>query len=368
MKGVYSQRIFGLDVLRAVAILIVVLEHSLSLLSEQNVFLNNLALPDGVDLFFVLSGFLIGNKLIESIEKNNGFNRFQLSSFLKRRWLRTLPNYFLFLFLNLALIHFSLIPGEINAYTPSYFLFLQNFHKPFDFMFWESWSLSVEEWFYVLFPLFLFFLFRLPSGILTTKNRILSVIGLFILAPLLYRWFSAYGMPDALDWDLYYRKLVLCRLDAMGYGLLAAFGKIYCSRLWNSIKKIGFVFGLCLLSVFVLYSLELQNSYWFSRTLYFSFYAISVMALLPMLNSLKTETLPFASFSFISRISYSMYLIHLPLLHLFQNTRFLAADGIVEIRYASYWVLVLLLSFLVYKYFEKPILDFKENQTKMNTL
>ena len=109
-----THRIFGLDLIRCFAIIIVVRNHSSTLLAYVFPNLPHLLLPDGVDLFFVLSGFLIGSILMQTLEDRKTINISIISSFLKRRWLRTLPNYFLFLLINVILIHYGLIKGELN--------------------------------------------------------------------------------------------------------------------------------------------------------------------------------------------------------------------------------------------------------------
>ena len=91
-----SGRIFGLDLMRAIAILIVMYMHSMFVLpvSVQRIF--NLPLPamDGVSVFFVLSGFLIGGILLRILEEQN-FGPREIFQFWIRRWFRTLPNYVL---------------------------------------------------------------------------------------------------------------------------------------------------------------------------------------------------------------------------------------------------------------------------------
>ena len=91
----HNKRVFGLDVMRAAAILIVVDAHATIALKDyySGAFWHHL-LPDGVELFFVLSGFLIGGILIRSYEKNGGFDRDLLLNFWTRRWFRTLPAYY----------------------------------------------------------------------------------------------------------------------------------------------------------------------------------------------------------------------------------------------------------------------------------
>jgi peptidoglycan/LPS O-acetylase OafA/YrhL len=359
MTGESSQRIFGLDLLRTIAILIVVLEHSLPIISEHFEVLKHLALPDGVDLFFVLSGFLIGGQLISGIANEKHFYFKQLKTFLKRRWRRTLPNYFLFLGLNLVLIHFALIKGEINTYLLTYFCFLQNIFTPVDFLFWESWSLAVEEWFYLLFPLLLFVLFRFKSSLLDIKRNLLFCILLFLLLPLIYRFYSLYLLPSHQDWDLYYRKLVSTRLDAMGFGLLAAYLKYYAPRLWNYRSGLFFLIGVIGLFLLTYFSNAIHNHYVFSRTLYFSLSAFLVLLLLPQLDQLKHEPFAFKPFAFISRISYSIYLLHLPLYQIFFKYFDTSNAALTLLMYGLYWALTLGLSYLIYRYFEKPFLNKK---------
>jgi len=360
MEEQQSQRIFGLDLLRTIAILIVVLEHSLPLVSEHFEFLKHLALPDGVDLFFVLSGFLIGGKLISGIENKQNFSFKQLGLFLKRRWWRTLPNYFLFLILNIMLVHFALIKGTLNSYLLSYCCFLQNVFKPIDFLFWESWSLAVEEWFYLLFPLLLFVVFKFRSSVLSIKKVLFLSIILFLILPLLYRVYSLYFLSSHQDWDLYYRKLVSTRLDAMGFGLLAAYLKHYVPIFWNYRKAVWFLAGCLGLFLLTHFSIALQEQYVFSRTLYFSISALLVMLLLPFLDTLNNEPFDLKPFAFISRISYSMYLLHLPLYQLMFNNLENNSPLKSLFIYVLYWTVTISLSYLIYRYFEKPIMHLKK--------
>jgi peptidoglycan/LPS O-acetylase OafA/YrhL len=89
-----NKRIFGLDILRASAILFVMLSHSRAFIDPHaGTYYYGLFILDGVDLFFVLSGFLIGGILIRTIN-DKGLTWVQLTNFWTRRWFRTLPNYF----------------------------------------------------------------------------------------------------------------------------------------------------------------------------------------------------------------------------------------------------------------------------------
>ena len=351
MKEKITNRIFGLDILRSLAIIIVVISHSnFNYISNIHI----LPLPDGVDLFFVLSGFLIGTIIIKIIEKNENFNIIGVFNFLIRRWFRTLPNYFLFLLINILLIYFGLIKGVLNKFAITYFVFFQNFYKPYDFLFWESWSLSIEEWFYLLFPLTLLGLFILTRYKVKAKRIILITIILFLLFPLIFRLFQA---NKSLDYDLYFRKLVLTRLDTIGYGLLGAYIHWYYYEFWRKFKNIFFVIGIILL--FYLTTINLQILF-FLKTTYISLIGLSIFFLLPKLESFKNEKIPLKPFQFISKISFSMYLIHIPLIQIFSNTFSFSNKYAAILIYIIFWILLILLSFFVYTFYEKPLMNIRE--------
>jgi peptidoglycan/LPS O-acetylase OafA/YrhL len=144
----------GLDILRAAAILPVLLFHA-----PEKLFL---ALPPalqhasrfgwmGVDLFFVLSGYLIGRQVFSSrAEAPLGT---QLRTFWVKRWTRTLPLYFVVLG-TYAVIKPWVFGAPFVGGGWHYALFLQNYGPLWDFV--QSWSLCVEEHFYLVLPLLAF--------------------------------------------------------------------------------------------------------------------------------------------------------------------------------------------------------------------
>ena len=354
MKEELNNRIFGLDILRSIAIIIVVIAHSDFNYMEKFPFI---PLPDGVDIFFVLCGYLIGTIIIKTTEQNKKFDLQIALNFIQRRWFRTLPNYFLFLLINIILVYFGLIKGILNKYLVTNFVFFQNFYKNYDFIFWESWSLSIEEWFYFMFPLTLILLFKFTKNKMKPKNIILIAIILFIIFPLAYRIIQ-YQTNPSLDFDLNFRKLVITRLDTIGYGLAGAYIHFYYIGFWKKNKNIFFILGLTLL----IFSITIDsNSIYFLKTYYYSLIGVSIFLLLPKFESFKNETIPLKPFQFISKISYSMYLIHVPLLQI--TTKIFVISNKLEaiLIYIFFWIVLLAVSNFVYKLYERPLMNLRDN-------
>jgi peptidoglycan/LPS O-acetylase OafA/YrhL len=351
LNPIRQERIFGLDILRTFAILIVVTVHSSFILAPSFPGFPWLPLPDGVDLFFVLSGFLVGGMLIDTIRLKNGLDFNQLREFIRRRWFRTLPNYFLFLLVNILLIATGLIGGELNKYLLTYFVFFQNFYVPFDFLFWESWSLSVEEWFYLTFPLLCFVLLR-ASARFSSRSLVLVIV-FFIVAPLLYRMATADKWTDEDHWDLFFRKLVLTRQDSIGFGILAAYLKRTCPALWLKVRVPGLILGLAALSW--LCRIQIVPVGFFLKTYYLSLMPLAIALLLPFLDGLMKERVPGHPFEFISRISYSMYFCNGLVFQLFaRNFNPVSASGRV-FSFFCCWGLIIFLSWLNFRYVEVPL-------------
>ena len=128
-----KNRIFSLDVARTIAILFVVLTHSAALFPSLNQAYRPLIRYflglQGVELFFVLSGFLIGTILIKTYEQTDNFDFTVVKIFWKKRWFRTLPNYYLFL----AIYYFFAFVKNKALGDGSYLFFLQNFSRKTNF-------------------------------------------------------------------------------------------------------------------------------------------------------------------------------------------------------------------------------------------
>jgi peptidoglycan/LPS O-acetylase OafA/YrhL len=350
-------RIFGLDLLRCFAVFEVVIGHSRLLINQYS---NSpfIHLPDGVDLFFVLSGYLIGTILIKAAEEKQKFDFKSALNFLKRRWFRTLPNYYLFLIINIILIYYGFGDGVLDNYLATFFVFLQTFNKPHDSFFYESWSLSVEEWFYFLFPLALLLINRVAKNKISIKKNIFFAILFFLILPLIYR---IYHINEVLDFNSYYRKLVLTRLDTIAFGFVGAYIHWYYVGFWQKNKNIFFLLGFTMLISLNLGCIPFSLFY---KSFYYSFIGVSILLMLPKLESLKNENIPLKPVRFISKISYSMYLVHMPLLQIICKIFIVTNKTESIIIYVIFWLTTLLLSYVVYNFYELPIMNLRDKTRK----
>ena len=212
----YKHRNFGLDLIRAVAILLVLLSHATLLLFPNQetftLYILRFFGTIGVDLFFVLSGYLIGGILLKQLDAGaTSFKAF--CHFWTRRWFRTLPNYFLILGVNIVLLLFFYTPVE-GLWR--YFLFIQNFTTAQPDFFTESWSLSIEEYAYVLGPFLLFLMVsvfkRTPKKQLFLWMSLITIMGVTFLK---FQFHQSHPEITNEAWSKYFRKVVSYRLDSI---------------------------------------------------------------------------------------------------------------------------------------------------------
>ena len=354
----YDKRVYGLDIFRAIAITVVVMTHGRIIADGLFDFVPFIPWLDGVELFFVLSGFLIGSILIKTAYKNNGLSGATLVHFWKRRWFRTLPNYYLILLANIALVYLGILNGDLSEVNYQFFLFIHNFTDASFNFYWESWSLSIEEHIYLWLPITMLLLSRL----LPIKQSILLTILLFIITPLLYRIYIA--TPDITTyhgWDITFRKAVITRLDAIAYGVLAAYVKFFYPTIWKQYPNQCFALGL-VISLVAIYIPRIYEQF-YAQTFAFSVVSIGAMFLLPKADSISSFKHKFVGrvVTHISIISYSMYLINLSIVIQLLSKYFVVSNlGETIIRYSLYWLLTIVLSTLIYKFYEKPFLKLRD--------
>jgi peptidoglycan/LPS O-acetylase OafA/YrhL len=354
----------------------VVIGHGTFLLTPRMSKLSNIIFDyEGVSIFFVLSGFLIGGILIKTLEKREG-ERNVLLNFWIRRWFRTIPPYFLILIL-LLILNLILTKGfSFNKEFPlNFFTFTQNLFYRHPKFFPEAWSLSIEEWFYFLIPpIILFFIFLKRSvkmSFLYTALCILVAVTLFRL----YRYTNL-SIGSYNQWDLLFRKQVITRLDSLMYGMIGAFFQYYYRDYWLKYKKTLLCFGLLLfLTTKYLVSPEgwfitVEYGSLYSCVLSFSVTSFATLLLLPFLSDIRRTNIGIINKSItkISLISYSMYLINLSLIQFMILSRinfeaFISNTYImIGTKYLLYWFLTISLSMILYKYFEVPMMNLRDNK------
>lgn len=207
-------RVFGLDVLRAFAILLVLASHFGQAIPWWFGPRWGASIPTaigaygttGVVVFFALSGFLVGGIALRAMK--SAPQPRSIAVFLIRRWMRTMPLYWTAMVLYLLLEP----PSNWLAHAARYATFTQNLliDMPLDRWFAVSWSLSVEEWFYLMVGLFGFSLAMLMRVGLAAW----LTIALLIAGPMWLRWSS-----PRQDWFSY---ATIYWFDAIAFGMALA--------------------------------------------------------------------------------------------------------------------------------------------------
>lgn len=321
----------------------------------------------GVDLFFVLSGYLIGNILIKHIEAGrSNFKDFMY--FWMRRWFKTLPNYFLILLINIFLVFCFGISNELSF--SSYFVFLQNFSHPIPDFFTESWSLSIEEFSYIVGPLLLYILLKFHLY----DNKVSFLItSIFVIAcGICFRYYydMHFSNSNIEEWSLNVRKVVIYRIDSIYYGFLAASVSFYYKRFWFKFRYYFALFGLLIFfalhASIYFFHLNPSSNHSFYNQFYLPALLISLACFFPWTENLKSRSKSILNcITYLSLISYSLYLVNYSIILLGLEKMF----DIAEMNSISKFILIigyLTLSFLfahlLYKYYELPIMKIRENK------
>lgn len=361
----YEKRVFGLDLMRALAIVFVVLSHGALILNSTSKF-PFIPLINGVELFFVLSGFLIGGILIKTFENEANFGIKIMWNFWVRRWFRTLPNYYLILILNIIVVYYGIIIEDFSQFSWKFFLFLHNLYSPFLGFFWESWSLSIEEWFYLLFPIILGLLYFFLRLLKMSKKLVFLIATLtFLFASFFLRFFIASTFDVDNFWiGVKIYSVVIYHLDGIALGLLAAFIKFWHPTFWHKHRNSAFILGIIISYAVLLYSWQPND--FFTKVFKISFQSIGCFLLLAKFDSIKKAPLIITKVvTHISLISYSMYLINLALVaEVIRDNVTLDSSLKTWLFYGIYWLVVIISSTLLYKYFEKPIMNLRDKWSK----
>ena len=316
-----QQPFHGLDFLRAFAIIIVFLFHYYILSHGQPEWLPNLASFGwtGVDLFFVLSGFLISSQLFSQIKKGQALS---LKEFFLKRFFRILPAYWVTLGLYFCFPLFrekeALPPlWEFLTFTQNLGLNLKDFGT-----FSHAWSLCVEEHFYLLLPLVLIFL--QVCKLLNKSYWLLLALFVFGFVVRIYSFDRLYlpGIAEEDGWMYWYKYIyypTYNRLDGLLMGVAIAGIYQFLPQFWNRISKYGN--GFIVLSLLVLtgayFLCQDPQSYHasvFGFPLVALGYGLMVIGAISPGSYLFTVNSPLLAG--IAKLSYAIYLTHKGIIHL----------------------------------------------------
>ncbi len=354
------RRIPELDGLRGIAILLVVSFHYLNnqLVGSGTAIGKAIAKLTafgwvGVDLFFVLSGFLIGNVLLRNFESGNFFSTFYI-----RRILRIIPNYFLLIIVYVIISNLSVFNDNIflthHQTIPlwSYFAMLHNFFMAhFNSMGNASmsitWSIGIEEQFYIVFPLLMLVFKR--------KGLPYLLAAAILLAPFFRAQHNTWIPPYVL---------LNCRMDAIAFGILIAW--LNTQSMLSSVvdRFFYFLIGLLLTVILICGYLfwQFNDLGVFKQTLFSVVFSIGLMFSLTRTAGWYGSILRLKPLVWIGTISYSLYLFHYIILGLFQHfNNNLTGLGINNGKDIIISLLALsasfLFSWLVYRFLETPMVN-----------
>lgn len=353
-----------IDGLRALSVIAVILYH-----------LNNHWLPGGfigVDVFFVISGYLITQIIYTEIIHQ----QFSFKQFYQRRIKRILPVFFVVMLFTSIAAWYILLPDEFVLFlkslkTTTYFaeniFFANNTGGYWDVKadtmpLLHTWSLAVEEQFYIIFPIILLMLIHLP---LFLKNRHFKIIIIFLILAII-SFTLAQISPFSLFLTKYnYYSLFTARAGELLIGAIAGIFSLQKteyilfnhSRLnalfFNSIGLIGIILSFILFSNKILFPsfCTLIPTLGAAFILVFKHpqtYIIKALSLSPMI--------------YIGKISYSLYLWHWPIIVL--SKKYLFIDNFTNSKeYLVIIITIIIVSITTYHLIETPCRKYKGSFT-----
>ena len=332
----------NLDLIRATAILIVLFYHVFEGFNFPRVNFLISSGKYGVQLFFVLSGFLIGCLFYEELKKNNVVN---IKKFILRRFSRTLPPYYIVLVVAYLLVFIS----RREVFDVKYLFFLQNYldHIPF---FKVSWSLCVEEHFYFVLPFFLTFIHYISK-----KWIKIFIVILVLFLPLCFRILESAGKDLSFG---YLTTATHLNFDCMSFGVLIAYVFINTEIEFSDfLNKTFVILPIVLLIVFPF--LDERLVYTYGKLLLPISFSLGIFVLvLSKQYSISSNKL----ISFIAQSSYSTYLTHAFVLNFY--------DKIYPHKDSNNWVDLfvitmtiitsLIIGFLFYYFIEKKLMYYRD--------
>jgi peptidoglycan/LPS O-acetylase OafA/YrhL len=345
MSGAPPHRLSSLDFLRGTAALLVAIPHFF-IFAEIDVPVFEAISVIGVEIFFVLSGFVLAPQILEIATVRPSLTN--LGIFWVRRWMRTIPAYLL------ALSILSIVSHEL--FTADYFryaLYIQNLFKQANAndYFSIAWSLSVEEWFYLAFPPVIL----VAASVRRSRTSVLVGALLFIASVTFAR--TAFG--DYSQWGSEVRRVVAFRVDSIAWGFLLYLAINTKPNFLQILGPGSIGAGLAIVSTagfFLTLSIEDGDASWQKQAFPFVATAIGAIGIiLAMKLNAVFEGIPALRVAglYLGRISYSIYLFHLLVLMTLSG-RLAALSWPIQL--AAFIAITVLIATLVYEAIEAPIL------------
>jgi len=345
-RAFISRTHFGdLDGLRFLCIALVLWHHCNPLLASEVRIVQRGFL--GVDFFFVLSGFLITTLILREIRRDGDFS---LLGFYRRRALRILPPYYLLV--TAVSAYFILAKGEVqwSELVPYYYLFLSNFLTEHIPLLGITWSLSVEEQYYALWPLLIVLLPRaaiVPVLLVLIAANVLVSGGLIpadpiSIPPLLL------SLPNATFAPILMGSLAAWMLDRpQGYAAL--------DRLtgWKGAS----LFLLAL--VFLLFQATPPDVRGWPNLVIHGSMTLALVALVIRPANMLSPLFRWKPVARVGRVSYGIYLYHLIALHIAQGLFGVLGLESTWALLLSYSLLSIMLAEISFRYYESRFLELR---------
>ncbi len=294
-----------------------------------------------VEFFFVLSGFVLYPQLKKVYE-----NKENIKIFYLRRWYRTVPPYII------ALLIYSILFSKFDFDTLKYFFFIQNISESFtgSQYFYVAWSLAIEEFFYLIFPIFLIFFNK--KGFF---NIILLFVSLIYFAKVIYLIFDVN--------EEFYRISTFLRLDAIAFGVIV---RIFFKKIKNNFVNIFLFFLISFLMIYFEKNLiNLKNFELFIFVLLTQVLSANLLIIFINLNKFIKVNFIKRVFSLLSKQTYSIYLFHFAAIYLIEINNLHLGNQLIFIFYL---VFLFVFSSLFYYFLEKVIIENRPNYKNNSTI
>lgn len=298
----------------------------------------------GVDIFFCLSGFLITRILLHSLEKGT----FSFKNFWIKRIFRIFPIYYLTVFLVYFFIDKSHIQSLLFYYSNFDFAFNKDIHPMR-----HTWSLAVEEHYYLFVPIIIYFLSKR-----FLLKFFLYIIPVFVLSQVIY--LALYHPYDIKILD----KISSIRFLTLGFGSFLALKEAELKKFTKYKKTAYFIILFLFIAGPLLRFLNLPVFYIIGRFIFSGIISILFLSILVSNHYFNKNCITQDFFSsrvlkFFGKISYGIYLYHLPILFLFgvshmQNYEFVSLSKFILILST-----IIIVSMISYEIIEKPMLKLK---------